>query len=126
MIDDYEHPRKLYRIRKGRGLGVCHGIAEYLDFPVWVVQAAAIILCLVTRVIPFLILYGIAALMMKPKPGCVHRYVFGPARWEAKSSKLATSWHDVKQTMATLDRRIQRMENVVTSREYDWDRRLNS
>jgi phage shock protein C len=33
--------------------------------------------------------------------------------------------HRLKRTYDNLDRRIQRMESIVTSREYDWDRRLN-
>jgi phage shock protein C len=33
--------------------------------------------------------------------------------------------HRLKRTYDNLDRRIQRMEHIVTSREYDWDRRLN-
>jgi phage shock protein C len=33
--------------------------------------------------------------------------------------------HRLKKTFDSLDRRIQRMEGIVTAKEYDWDRRLN-
>ena len=125
MIEYNKPHRKLYRVRAGMGLGVCHGIAEYFDLPVWLVQVAAIILCLHIHIVPFLILYGLAALIMKPKPACEHPYMPRPSRRDFESSSRAVSWQDVKTVMARLDRRIQRMENIVTSREYDWDRRLN-
>ncbi|MCX5769075.1 MAG: PspC domain-containing protein [Candidatus Hydrogenedentes bacterium] len=113
MTDEYDRPRKLYRVRTGIGLGVCHGIAEYFDFPVWLVQAAALITCLAMHIVPFLILYGIAALIMKPKPGYEHPHVCRPARREFESTSRAASWHEIKDIMARLDRRIKRMENVV-------------
>ncbi len=31
----------------------------------------------------------------------------------------------IKRVYDSLDRRIQRMEAIVTARDYDWDRRLN-
>ena len=31
----------------------------------------------------------------------------------------------LKRTYDNLERRIRRMENLVTAREYDWERRLN-
>jgi len=124
MTDEYERPRKLYRVRTGFGLGVCHGIAEYFEFPAWLVQAAAIFFCLLTGVWPGVIAYFAAAFIMKPKPGYEYSYSYEPAR-HTQTSTAAGSWQDIKDIMARLDRRIQRMENVVTSREYDWERRLN-
>jgi phage shock protein C len=126
-VIEYHGPhRKLYRVRAGMGLGVCHGIAEYFDLPVWLVQLGALFLCAATKIWPFIIFYAIAALLMKPKPDLEPRYAEGPEPQGFAPSRRTASWDDVKRTVASLDRRIQRMENVVTSREYDWDRRLNT
>jgi len=32
--------------------------------------------------------------------------------------------HRLKRTFDNLDRRIQRIESIVTARDYDWERRL--
>lgn len=121
-----EGKRVLYRSRHGMILGVCRGIAEYLNFSVsWTRVIAAA--CLVfTGFWPAIGLYFLAALLMKPEP--VVPLLDDDDR-EFYSSYTASSRMAVgrlKHSFDSLDQRLQRMENVVTSREYDWERRLNS
>ncbi len=63
----------LYRSRDGVIAGVCAGLAEYLDLSVFWTRVIAVVLFLCSGIWPVLVVYVIAALMMKKSP-----YV----RWE--------------------------------------------
>lgn len=63
----------LYRSRHGMIAGVCAGLAEYFDLSVCWARVAAVALLLCSGIWPVVIVYVIAALMMKKNP-----YV----RWE--------------------------------------------
>ncbi|NIR16473.1 MAG: PspC domain-containing protein, partial [Desulfobacterales bacterium] len=58
----------MYRSRDGIILGVCRGIAEYFDFSIFWTRAIALILLFFTGLWPIVVLYFIAALIMKPEP----------------------------------------------------------
>ena len=58
----------LYRSRNGAILGVCRGIAEYFDFSLFWVRAITVLLFLFSGIWPIIILYFLAALLMKPEP----------------------------------------------------------
>ncbi len=64
---DYER-RGLYRSRHGVIAGVCAGIAEYFDLSVFWTRVVAVGIFLVSGIWPAVILYIIAALMMKKDP----------------------------------------------------------
>ncbi|NNG01100.1 MAG: PspC domain-containing protein [Desulfobacteraceae bacterium] len=68
----YRRYRGLYRSRCGMVAGVCKGIAEYFDFRVFWIRLILMILILTTGIFPFLVLYFVAALLMKPAPA--YRY----------------------------------------------------
>ena len=60
--------KKLFRSDEGKLVGgVCAGIAKYTDTDVTVVRIAALVLALVSAVGPFLAVYLIAYLLMKPE-----------------------------------------------------------
>lgn len=66
--DCEERPRGLYRDSEcGVILGVCAGIAEYFDWPIWLTRAAAIALGWFFTV-PVIIAYVVAALLMRERP----------------------------------------------------------
>jgi len=116
----------LYRSRNGLILGVCRGIAEYFDFSVFWTRAIVLILLFFSGLWPIMALYFIAALLMKPEPimpiesddqqEFYNSYIY--------SRKGATD--RLKRRYENLERRIQRMEHTVTTKEFDWDRRLNT
>ncbi|MCJ7595132.1 MAG: envelope stress response membrane protein PspC [Desulfobacterales bacterium] len=115
----------LYRSRQGVILGVCKGIAQYFDFSVFWARAIAIILLLVTGFWPITILYFIAALLMKPEPVVP---IQSSEEQEFSDSYIHSRKRAIdrlKRRFGNLDRRIQRMEHTVTSREFDWEKRLN-
>lgn len=115
----------LYRSRSGAILGVCKGIAGYFDFSVFWTRVIAVILLLLTGLWPITGLYFLAALLMKPEPVLptlddgerefYHSYL--------QSRRGAVS--RLKRRYEDLERRIRRMEDRVTSREFDWESRMD-
>lgn len=116
--------RTLYRSRNGRLLGVCRGLAEYAGVSVTGLRVAMVVVVLATGLWPGVIFYLLAAVLMKPEP------VIAPSDDRARefydsyagSRSLAVS--RLKDTFERLDRRIRRMEDIVTSRDYQWQKRF--
>lgn len=108
--------KSLHRSRQGAVFGVCRGIASYFEFPVFWVRFFTAALILFTGFWPGLILYVLAALAMRPEP------VPGAVRGDGAVPGAGTD--GFRERLADLDRRIRRMEDRVTSREFDWERRL--
>ncbi len=112
-----ESARNLHRSRQGWVFGVCRGIASAFDFPVFWVRFFAAALILFTGFWPGLILYLLAALLMKPEPAL-------PGGDSGRPSPRANG-EGLRDRLQDLDRRIRRMEDRVTSPEFVWERRLN-
>src|SRR5713101_596220 len=111
----------LYRSRSGKILGVCKGIAEYFDFPVFWMRVIAIVLLFVSGVWPMVIVYFVAALLMKPEPVLPLETEGEQEFYNSYASSRRMALHRLKRTYDNLDRRIRRMEDIVTDREYDWE-----
>ena len=114
-----------YRSRSGLILGVCKGLAAYFDFSVFGMRVITFLLLVFSGVWPIVILYFLAALLMKPEPVLPLETEGEQEFYNSYASSRRMALHRLKRTYDNLDRRIQRIESVVTSREYDWDRRLN-
>jgi len=115
----------LYRSRTGMILGVCKGVAEYFDLSVTGVRILACVLLVFSGIWPVVVLYFLAALLMKPEPVLPLETEGEQEFYDSYASSRRMALHRLKRTYDNLDRRIQRIESIVTSREYDWDRRLN-
>ena len=114
----------VYRSRSGVIFGVCRGLAEHFDFSVFWARAIAIIFLLVSGFWPAIGLYLIATLLMKPAPVV-------PIKTEAEQEFYDSYTHSrhmaarrLKRRFENLERRLQRMEHIVTTREFDWDNKL--
>ena len=117
--------RGCYRSRKGVIFGVLRGIAEYFDFSVLWLRVGAVLLLLITGIWPVAGLYLLAALLMKPEPVI-------PIETEAEKEFYDSYTHSrygaaqrLKRRYQNLERRIRRMEHVVTTPEFNWEKRLN-
>lgn len=116
--------RGIYRSRNGMIFGVCRGLADHLDVSSFWFRAGAV-LFLLSSFGTAIIVYIALAFLMKLEPAS-----YDP-RIEAELASLrpsasASAAEGLKQTFDRLNSRIQRMESVVTSRERDWEQRLNS
>jgi phage shock protein C len=115
----------LYRSRKGIILGVCRGIAEYFDFSVFWTRVITVALLLLTWFWPIMILYFVAALLMKPEPAIPIQTDQEQEFYDSYVHSRRQAIDRLKRRYDNLERRIRRMEHTVTSREFDWESRLN-
>jgi phage shock protein C len=104
---------------------VCKGLATYFDFPILWMRVIAVVLLFISGIWPMVIVYFVAALLMKPEPILPLKTEEEQEFYDSYASSRRMALHRLKRTYDNLDRRIQRIEGIVTSREYDWDRRLN-
>ena len=115
----------LYRSRNGVIMGVCRGLADYFDFSVFWIRAIAVILFIFTGFWPVVGIYLLAALLMKSAPakyggtGSSHK---ADSRYRCMKNDTAER---LKRKWKHLEKRIRRMEDKVTSREFDWNSRFH-
>jgi phage shock protein C len=116
----------LYRSRTGLIIGVCKGVAQYFDFSVFWMRAITVALLVFSGIWPMLIVYIVAALLMKPEPVLPLATEEEQDFYNAYTTSRSMALRRLKRIFDHLDRRIQRMENTVTTREYDWERRFKA
>ena len=114
----------IYKSRKGWVFGVCAGFAQTFNLSLFWIRTVLVLAFVFTGFFPVGLLYLLAALLMKVEPP---REPKSSSEWEfynsyASSKSLALA--RLKQRFERLDRRTRRLEDLVTAREYDWDRRL--
>jgi phage shock protein C len=115
-----------YRSRSGLILGVCRGIAEYFDFSVFWTRVITFMIFLFSGFWPVVVLYFVAALVMKPEPVIPIQDEEHQEFYDSYVHSRRSAADRIKRRYKNLERRIQRMEDLVTTREYDWDSRLNT
>ena len=115
----------LYRSRDGIILGVCKGIADYFDFSVLWTRVITLIFLFFSGFWPVMIIYFIAALLTKPEPVLPIQTDEEREFYDSYIYSKKGATDRLKRRYNNLERRIQRMENFVTSREFDWEHRLN-
>jgi phage shock protein C len=116
----------IYRSRSGTIFGVCKGLAEHFDFALFWVRFVAVFLLVFSGLWPAMILYILAALIMKPEPVIPLSSADERQFYDHFSSSRHEAAQRLKRRYDGLEKRIRRMEDVVTSREYDWERRLGA
>ncbi len=119
-----KRPRGLYRSRRGVILGVCRGLAEYFDLSVKWVRVGAVAACVFTGLWPAVLVYVLMALIMKPEPVV---YFGGTGdddgSYQEYASDRAAAIGRLNRTYQRLERRLRRLEDVVTSRDFSWQQR---
>jgi phage shock protein C len=116
----------IYRSRSGIILGVCKGLAQHFDFSVFWTRVIALILLCVAGFFPAIGLYLLSALLMKPEPVIPVRNAAEKEFYDSYMYSRQGALQRLKRRYENLQRRIQRMEHIVTSAEYDWENRLNN
>jgi len=122
--DPKDWRKGLYRSRSGMIFGVCKGIANYRDIPVFWVRIFLILLAFFTGFITCILGYIVAALLMKPEPIIPFSSEMDREFYDSYTSSRAMALGRLRNTYENLDRRIGRIETIVTSRDFQWDRRL--
>ena len=129
----YTRRGRLHRSRRGMILGVCRGLADYFDVSVLGIRITAVILFIFTGFWPIGAIYLLAAFIMKPQPrrterpreSGAYREQYDPfTKTETENETKSAALRQLKRTSDRLNTRIQNMEDIVISREQDWDRRF--
>jgi phage shock protein C len=126
----YDAPRSRYnnvpyRSRRGVFLGVCRGLAQHFDFSVTGMRLLFIVATPLTGFWPMLAGYLLAALLMRVEPMVPLNSEEDAEFYNSYTASRQMALLRLKRTYDHLERRIQRLESAVTSRDFDWDRRLN-
>jgi phage shock protein C len=90
------------------------------------VRLILVVLAFLTGFWPVILLYLLAAILMKPAPLIPFEAEEDREFYDSYTGSPKMAISRLKRTFDNLDRRIQRIEDVVTAREYEWDRRLAS
>jgi phage shock protein C len=114
----------IYRSRDGVIFGVCRGLAEHFDFSVFWARAIAIVFLLVSGLWPAIGLYLIATLLMKPAPVVPLETEGEQEFYDSYTHSRRMAARRLKRRFENLERRLQRMEHIVTTREFDWESKL--
>jgi len=114
------HKRRLYRSDNSVFLGVCGGIAEYFDFAPWGVRWFFIILQFTGVGWLLIPTYIVLAIILKKAPRS--RAPFPTYEdedfYNAYQSSRSEALRKAKNAFDALDKRRQRMESVVTDRNF--------
>jgi phage shock protein C len=126
MSNYYDRQGGIYRARDGVFLGVCKGISEYFDFSLFWIRMGMVIFFIFSGFWPVIGVYLVAAFFMKPKPVKPIKSEGEREFYDSYVHSPRSAAQKLKKKFRDLDRRIRRMEDEVTAREYDWERRFNS
>ena len=113
-----------YRARNGVILGVIKGLAEYFNFSVFWSRVVAVGFLVFTGIWPIAGLYLLAGLLMKPEPVVQFQNDDDEEFYSSYTASRKMGLHRLKTTFDNLERRLRRLEDTVTTKEYDWERRF--
>lgn len=109
-----------YRSRRGIIFGVCRGLAEHFNFSVFWTRVIVLILFLFTGFWPVGVLYVIAGLLLNPEPVIPLENESDEEFYQSYTRSRSSAIQRIKKKFDNIDRRIQRMEDTVTSKEFDF------
>ncbi|MBW2700130.1 MAG: PspC domain-containing protein [Deltaproteobacteria bacterium] len=114
-----------YRSRSGLVMGVCRGLAEHFGFSVKVFRIVTLIGVIVTGFWPGVAIYLVAAYLMKLEPLLPVSTDSEEEFYNSYARDRHLALARIKLQYDRINRRIGRMENSVTNKEYSWEERLN-
>ena len=114
----------LYRARDGAIFGVCLGLARYRDIPVHYIRFGLVILALCTGFWPCVAVYILAAVLIKLEPSLPTDNQAEENFYVTYSNSRREALQELQEHLYNLDKRIRKMEDVVTRSDFDWESRL--
>ena len=110
----------VYRSRRGMLFGVCKGLADHFNISVFWLRLITFILFLFTGFWPVGVLYVVAGLLLKIEPVSPLRSERDEEFYEDYTRSRESAIQRIRRKFDNIERRIQRMEHTVTSREFNW------
>ena len=108
------------RFRQRIIFGVCRGLAEHFNFSVFWTRVLVLILFLFTGFWPVGVLYLLAGLLLQPEPVIPLENKSDEEFYHSYTRSRSSAIERIKSKFDNIDRRIQRMEDTVTSKEFDF------
>jgi phage shock protein C len=119
MISAPRTSYRLYRDSEHRWIaGVCAGIADYLGVDPVIVRVVTV-LGLIFFSAPTLITYAVLALVLKPRPPVLYASPAEEEFWRGVATAPADTPGMLREKFRGLEKRLGRMEALVTSGEFE-------
>ena len=117
---------RLYRIpARGRVMGVCAGIADYLGINILFVRIVAII-CLISFPVATLIAYFLAGLLLDEMPEHLFTSHEEEVFWRGVRTDPATTCRSQSHKFRELEQRLRKLEAYITSAEFELHREISN
>ena len=116
----------IYRSRDGVLLGVCKGLADHYDLSVFWVRLGLVIAFLLSGFWPVIGIYIVASLLMKPRPVKPIETAEEQEFYDSYVNSPRSAAQRLRRKYENLERRIRRMEDKVTGRDFEWERKFHS
>lgn len=110
----------IYRSRQGIFMGVCRGLAQHFCLSVFWTRFLTFLLFLFTGFWPVGVLYIVAGLLLKMEPVYPLKDDDDQEFYDSYTHSRTSAIQRLKRKFDNIERRIQRMEHMVTSREFNW------
>ncbi|MFO7885147.1 MAG: PspC domain-containing protein [Desulfobacteraceae bacterium] len=110
----------IYRSRQGIIFGVCRGLADHFNISVFWLRTIVVCLFFFTGFWPVGVLYLAAAMLLKPDPVAPLETRTGHESFENFTASRESTIQKIKSKLENIDRRIQKMEDTVTSRDFEF------
>ncbi len=119
-------PRTIYRSRTGVLFGVCKGLAEHFDLSVFWIRLGVIVTFFFSGLWPVFLVYMAAAFMLKPAPIRPIESEDEEEFYDSYVRSPQNAAQRLRRKFENLERRIRRMEDKITDRSYEWERKFRS
>lgn len=117
--------RRLHRSDNRVIFGVCQGFADHFQLPVVWIRLGLIIAAVFTSGL-VAIAYFVAALIMKPRPAARDTEYYEEEFYDTDLTSRSLGLRRLKSRFDAIEARIRRMEDYVTNKSYDWERRFRA
>ncbi len=117
--------RRLHRSDNRVIFGVCQGFADHFQLPVVWIRLGLIIAAVFTSGL-IAVAYFVAALIMKPKPAARDTEYYEEEFYDTDLTSRSLGLRRLKSRFDAIETRIRRMEDYVTNKSYDWERRFRA
>lgn len=108
-----------YRSRRGIIFGVCRGLAEHFNFSVFWTRVLVLVLFLFTGFWPLGVFYLVAGFLLNLEPVIPLENESDEEFYQSYTRSRSSAIQRIKKKFDNIDRRVQRMEHTVTSKEFD-------
>lgn len=123
---NHTNDKCFYRSRTGVLLGVCKGLADHYDLSVFWVRLGFVIAFFLSGFWPVAGIYVAAALLMKPRPIRPLESEEEEEFYDSYVRSPRNAAQRLRRKFENLERRVRRMEDKVTGRDFEWERKFNS